>query len=150
MLEQAVAKHPFVKGLAAPHLEVLIQCAMLTRFDAEQVIFHEGEIANRFYLIQSGKVSLETSIGETGVISIETAAPGDVIGWSWLFPPYYWHFSARALEPTEAIFFYGTRLRESCENDRELGFQVMRRITTVVMHRLQATINESLRLAQSG
>jgi CRP-like cAMP-binding protein len=150
LLEQAVAKHPFVKGLTAAHLEVLTQCAMLTHFDAEQVIFHEGEIANRFYLIQSGTVSLETSVGETGVISIETAGPGDVIGWSWLFPPYYWHFSARALEPTEAIFFYGTRLRESCENDRELGFQVMRRITTVVMHRLQATINESLRLAQTG
>ena len=146
-LELAVASHPFVKGLTAAQLQVLTQCAMLTHFDTDQIVFHEGEIANRFYLIQQGKVSLETSVGENGLMTIELVGPGNVVGWSWLFPPYYWHFSARALEPTEAIFFYGTRLRECCENDRELGFHLMRRVTSVVMHRLQVTINESLRLA---
>ena len=64
---------------------------------------------------------------------------GEVCGWSWLFPPYHWHFDARAVEPTEAIFFYGTRLREQCENDHDLGYELMKRMASVIIRRLQTT-----------
>jgi CRP/FNR family transcriptional regulator, cyclic AMP receptor protein len=146
-LEKTVANHPFVRGMAPAHLHLLAQCAMFTRFEVGQIVFREGEIANRFYLIQQGKVSLETHSPEHGVITVQTLGAGDVLGWSWLFAPYYWHFSACAIEPTQAIFFYGTRLREHCEEDREFGFQLMRRVAAVLMGRLQVTVKESLRLA---
>jgi CRP-like cAMP-binding protein len=147
VLENAVLTHPFVKGMSAAHLQVLTQCAMLTQFEPGQTLFHEGDIANRFYLIQQGKVILETHTRHGAVVTIETVGAGEVVGWSWLFPPYYWHFSACALEATQAIFFYGTRLRECCEEDTELGYQLMRRVATVLMHRLQATVQHSLQLA---
>lgn len=148
VLERAVARHPFVQGMAPQHLQLLIECAMFARFDPGQIVFHRGEIANRFYLIQRGKVSIETHSGEHGVVAVQIVGPGDVLGWSWLFAPYYWHFDACAVEPTDAIFFYGTRLREHCEQDRDFGYGLMRRVTAVVMQRLQATVEQSLKMAE--
>lgn len=121
---------------------------MFARFEPGQIVFHRGEIANRFYLIERGKVSIETRSGERGVVAVQTVGPGDVLGWSWLFAPYYWHFDACAVEPTDAIFFYGTRLREHCEQDRDFGYELMRRVTAVVMQRLQATVEQSLNVVE--
>jgi CRP-like cAMP-binding protein len=146
-LENAVANHPFLRGMSPAHVRLLAACAMFTRFEAGQIVFHQGEIANRFYLIQTGRISIETSADERGIVTVQRLGAGDVLGWSWLFPPYYWHFSACALESTQAIFFYGTRLREKCEEDREFGFQLLRRVAGVLMQRLQVTVKETLRLA---
>ena len=63
--------------------------------------------------------------------------PGDVIGWSWLYPPYYWHFGARAIQRTTATFYYGTRLREECEENPAFGYELMKRISQVLLDRLQ-------------
>ena len=99
-LEVQIAEHPFLKGISPVHLKVLAALAMHSRFEAGESIFREGDPANRFYLIQQGKVALESGVGDRGTILIQTIGAGDVLGWSWLFPPYYWHFDARALEPT--------------------------------------------------
>jgi CRP-like cAMP-binding protein len=147
-LEQAVASHPFVRGMCSAHLSILSSCAMFTEFKAGQVVFREGEIANRFYLIQRGRVSLETHGNGSGSVTVHTIGAGDVLGWSWLFAPYYWHFSACALERTEAIFFYGTRLREHCEQDRQFGYQLMRRVSAVLIERLQTTLKQVHRVAE--
>ena len=109
-LEKEVAAHPFLIGMGERHIRLLADCAMRSHFHAGGVIFREGEAANRFYLIMRGKVGLESStLGEP--IRIEEIHDGDLLGWSWLFPPYAWHFTSRALEETDAIFFYGTILR---------------------------------------
>src|ERR1051325_2477250 len=106
-LENVLAAHPFLKGMRAEVLKTLADSAMETEFVPDQLIFSEGEIANRFYLIHEGKVALEAPGPETGAVPIQILGSGDVLGWSWLFPPYYWHFDARALEPTKATFLYG-------------------------------------------
>ncbi len=149
-LEKAVAEHPFVRGMSASHLGILNQCAMFTEFETGQIVFREGEIANRFYLVRRGKISVESQTGSGEVIPVQTVGPGEVLGWSWLFAPYYWHFNGCALEPTEAIFFYGTRLREKCEQDTDFGYELMRRVVAILMQRLQSTVKESLRLAGGG
>jgi CRP/FNR family cyclic AMP-dependent transcriptional regulator len=100
------------------------------------VIFRKGDTANRFYLIESGKVALESSAGDQ-VIRIEEVGGGDLLGWSWIFPPFVWHFDARAIEPTTAIFLYGI-LREHCEADPALGYALFKRMSEVMMRRLQA------------
>jgi len=136
-LPTAVPEHPFLRGLSWHHLEVLAGCAMKSHFEAGDLIFREGDPANRFYLLKKGKVVLESE-GEGEPTVIHTLGPGDVLGWSWLFPPYYWHFDARAEQPTDAIFFYGTRLRELCEEDHDLGYELMKRTANVVIKRLMA------------
>jgi CRP/FNR family cyclic AMP-dependent transcriptional regulator len=134
-----VAQQPFFKGLNAQQLELLAASALEMQFEPGQAIFQEGSPANRFYLILEGQVVLETKLEEHGIFQIQTLGPGDDLGWSWLFPPYLLNVSARALAPTRAIFFYGTRLREQCEQDHDLGYQLMQRVAEVVIQRLQAT-----------
>ena len=137
-LEAAVAAHPFVLGLNEHHIRLLADCAMQTRFETNQVIFKERETANRFYLIEHGHVALESSGHANQPVIIDEVGDGDLLGWSWLFPPYVWHFSARAMQPTTAIFFYGTVLREYCERDQALGFELFKRMSEVMTRRLQA------------
>ena len=95
---------------------------MRLHFEPGQTILEEGSPANRFYLILEGKVVIESEVAERGVIPIQTLGPGEDLGWSWLFPPFYTQFSARALLPTSAIFFYGTRPCDSANKNHELGY----------------------------
>jgi CRP/FNR family transcriptional regulator, cyclic AMP receptor protein len=139
--------HPFLQGLSAEHLATLAECAMPTNFKAEQVIFREGEMANRFYLILEGRVDLDTDAPDHPPVPVDSVTTGDVLGWSWLFPPYTWNFTARAVGPVRAIFFYGTWLRECCATDPALGYEIMRRTAGVVIRRLQATRQQLVCLA---
>jgi len=136
-LEAAIAEHPFLTGLTATHLKLLASHALQSHFESGAMIFKTGDPANRFYVIQNGRISLEAPSADGGVL-IQIIGDGDVLGWSWLYEPYTWHFNARALQPTSAIFFYGTRLRDVCESNHDLGYELMRRITHVVIQRLQA------------
>ena len=132
-----LAEHPFLQGMDPRHLSILAECAMQAYFNPGEIIFREGDPANRFYLLRSGKVCLEAS-DESGSKAVQTIGGGDVLGWSWLFPPYFWRFDARVLEPTRATFIYGTRLRELCEEDHDLGYEIMKRTAAVVIERLMA------------
>src|SRR5207245_6311939 len=106
-LQALMEIHPFLQGLGTDHMATLADCAMQTEFAPGQLIFREGELANRFYVILQGKVALEARAEEGNPVLIQTIGPGEVLGWSWLFPPYTWHFDARALQPTKAVFFHG-------------------------------------------
>ena len=144
-----VALHPFLAGMSPTHLALLTDCAIPVHFKEGQIILREGEFANRFYLIETGKVVLESGEGFGEPVIIETVGPGDLLGWSWMFPPYVWHFTARAVEPTEAIFFYGTILREYCETDHSLGYELFKRMSPIMLRRLQAA-REKMLLLHAG
>lgn len=137
-LTDIIASHPFFRGMDKQQLRVLDELAMQKAFKTGELIFCEGDPANRFYLILDGKVVLETNADDRRV-EIQTIEKGDVLGWSWLLPPYYWHFDARAVEPTKAIFFYATPLRDKAEDNHELGYQLYKRFAEVILNRLQAT-----------
>jgi len=135
-----IEEQPFFKGLNEQQLEMLTESALPMEFEPGQVLLQEGGAANRFFLILTGKVVFEMEADANGAtIPIQTLGPGDDVGWSWLFPPFSLHFSARAVDPTRTIFFYGTRLREQCEQDHEFGYQLMKRIAEVATKCLQAT-----------
>jgi len=139
-----VALHPFLAGMNRPQLALLTDCAMATHFKKGETILREGEFANRFYLVESGKAVLESLDVSRERLIIETIASGDLLGWSWMFPPYTWQFTARAVEPTVAIFFYGTILREYCEKDHSLGYELLKRMSAVMVKRLQAARKKML------
>jgi CRP/FNR family cyclic AMP-dependent transcriptional regulator len=92
-------------------------------------------------LVLTGQVALEAAVEPNGANRelIQTINAGDVIGWSWLFPPYEWNFAARAVEPTSAIIFFAANLRKQCDTDPKLGYELMTRVAKVVITRLQAT-----------
>ncbi|MEP9411950.1 MAG: cyclic nucleotide-binding domain-containing protein [Candidatus Brocadia sp.] len=138
-LEPYLAEHPFLKGLEPKHLKIIVGCASNVRFNAGQFILREGEEANNFYIIRHGKVSLEIFTPDRGPITIQTIGEGEVLGWSWLIPPYHWHYDARALELTRAIALDGKCLRTKCEQDRDLGFELLKRFAHIITQRLEAT-----------
>jgi CRP/FNR family transcriptional regulator, cyclic AMP receptor protein len=138
-LEPILAEHPFFKGLKPEYLQLVTGCASNVRFDTGTYIFREGEDASQFYLIRQGKVALEIFAAQHGPITIETIEAGEVVGWSWLFPPYRWHFSGRVFEPTRAIALDGKCLRAKSEEDHDLGYELMKRVAQIMMERLQAT-----------
>jgi CRP-like cAMP-binding protein len=138
-LERILAEHPFFKGLEEPYLQLLVGCASNVRFNAGEVIFREGEEANRFYLIRQGKVAVETFTPGRGPIIIQTLGEGELLGWSWLIAPYRWRFDGRAVELTRAIALDGECLRGKCEEDHNLGYELMKRVAHVIEQRLEAT-----------
>jgi CRP/FNR family cyclic AMP-dependent transcriptional regulator len=135
-----LAAHPFVVGMEESQLQRIAQCAVdVVQFAADRVIFHAGGVARVMYLLRRGDVALEVVAPGTGTRIVTTLSGGDVLGWSWLFPPYRWAFDARALTPTEAIVIDGEKLRECAGVDHELGYQVVWRVAREMADRLQAT-----------
>jgi CRP/FNR family transcriptional regulator, cyclic AMP receptor protein len=141
-MKSIIGEHPFLRGMSSEHLEILAEAAMPLDFDAGEVIFRKGDPANRFYLIVHGKVQLEVDANHPDASSIQTVGDGGVLGWSWLAPPYLWHFEAKTVEPTESIFFYATPLREECETNHGLRFELLKRTSELMMGLLQATRQE--------
>jgi CRP/FNR family transcriptional regulator, cyclic AMP receptor protein len=129
-------QHPFLAGMDERHQTTLLYGAKQRQFEPGEILFREGEPANTLYLIESGIVALEA--GSSGNV-IQTVSGGEVLGWSWLFPPFAWHFQARAIEPVRAICCDGGHILVQAEEDPVFGYVIMRRISQLVIQRLQAT-----------
>jgi CRP/FNR family cyclic AMP-dependent transcriptional regulator len=138
-LEPILTENPFFEGLDKGHIQLLAGCASEVQFNSGDFIFREGQDANVFYIILSGRVALEAVFrSEQESATIQNIGEGDVLGWSWLFPPYRWHFDARAVAPTQAIALDGKHLRAKCDEDHDFGYELLKRFAHVIEQRLQA------------
>jgi CRP-like cAMP-binding protein len=137
-LLEALSSHAFLQGLSEPYRLRLAAGVKLFQFGAGTFLAREGEPAKAFYLIQDGQVSIGTRLGERGTVPTQTVGPGDVVGWSWLLPPYLWQFDARAIDAVQGLVFDAAWLRDQCERDHELGYHLVRQILAVVSSRLAA------------
>ena len=135
----ALAAHPFLHGLSPDHLAVLAETAKDVTFPARYRLFEDGGGASRFWLLQSGHVALDLHVPGQGRMKIDTIGMGELLGWSWMFPPYKWAFGAVTASPVEAFEFDGRAVRARCESDPALGYELTWRLAHVVAKRLQAT-----------
>jgi len=138
-LDQLLAEHPFFEGMRPEHLELLAGCASAARIDGGDFLFREGEHARAFYIVRHGSIAITSITPHEGLVTIQTLGQGEVLGWSWLLPPYRWHFGARALEPTVVVGLDATCVRGKCEQDLEFGYEIMTRFAQVMASRLEAT-----------
>jgi len=136
-LEPILKQHAFFKELAPKYIDFIVGCTTHVVFKAGEVILKEGESADKFYLIRSGHVAIY--ISQPSEITIQTIKEGDILGWSWLIPPYRYRFSAKAVENTRALALDGKCLREKCEKNSDLGYQLLKRLVNVFTERLEAT-----------
>ena len=130
---------PVFHGLGQAELELIAGCGKNVHFYQGSVLFREGNAADTFYVVRHGSVALETYVPARGPAIIETLESGEVAGWSWLFPPYRWHFDARALTRVRATAIDGACLRGKCDDDPALGYDLMSRFAQVIIERLQWT-----------
>jgi len=149
-LERILQQHPFLKPFAPEHVKLIVGCASNVVFKPEEFLFREGDAADTFYIIREGRVVIETYAPQKGAIAIQTREAGEVAGWSWLVPPYRWHFDARATELTRAIALDGKCLRDKCETDHSLGYAMMKAFTMVIAERLEATRLQLMDVYGSG
>jgi CRP/FNR family transcriptional regulator, cyclic AMP receptor protein len=138
-LDELVAESPVFQGLEQDQLELIAGCGQIAAVHRGDRLFREGNPADTFYLVRRGRIALTTHVPGRGDVTIETLEAGEVIGWSWLFEPYRWYFDARAVEDAGLIAFDGTCLRDKCEADHALGYELMRRFAQVMIDRLQRT-----------
>ncbi len=149
-IKETIMRHPFFQGMRAEHVDLLAQDAVEKTFETGDILFLQEEPAADFYLLESGRVAIEAHEPADGTTQVQVVETGDVVGWSWLFPPFVWHFQARALQPTRVVVLNGGRLLVEAERDPEFGFELMKRIAQVVIRRLQATRTQLLRTELEG
>lgn len=138
-LERILGEHKLFAGLGRPFLELAAGCAKNVRFDPDDYLFHADDPADWIYLVRHGRAALEVTMPNRGAIRFETVGEGEVVGLTWLLPPYRWGYDARATELTRAIALDARCLRDKCEADHDLGYAVLKRFLPVLVQRLQAT-----------
>lgn len=135
-IAQYLAGQSFFTDLPEEYLDILAERAETKDLDEDEVLFRYGAPAGRFFLIESGRMTLEVAALEGPPLELQNLGPGAVLGWSWLIPPYKWSFQARAEEPTRVLEFDGVPLLERCESDPAFGYAMLKRFATLMLERL--------------
>ncbi len=137
-LDSLLRQHPFFQGMDVDVQRVIAGCAANERYDADAIIHHEGDKADRFYIVRGGVVSIEMHVPGHKPVIMDTVQEGEVFGWSWITPPYRNAYDARAAQLTRLISLDAKCLRKKMKNDRALGYELLKRFVPVMAHRLAA------------
>jgi CRP/FNR family transcriptional regulator, cyclic AMP receptor protein len=138
-IEQLLAEAKAFNGMSEEHLALIAGCAKNNTFKDGQYLMREGDPADSFYVVRLGRVALEIFVPQRGAVTLETVEGGDLVGWSWLTPPYRVHIDARAVGSVHVVAFDAACLRGKADEDPVLGYELMRRFIPVIVERLQAT-----------
>ena len=137
-LSEILEAHPFFKDLPKGDRQLLAGCGQNVVVSRSTFLAHEGDAADRFFVIRSGLVAVEIH-GPSGPQVLQTLGAGEVLGWSWLFPPYKWTFDVRVVETLHAVALDGKCLRGKCEADPAMGYRLMKRFAEMMTARLRLT-----------
>lgn len=138
-IHSELSRQDFFAGMKPDDLDFLAGNAAESSMDTNHIVFHHGEPARTFYLLRSGRVCVEVPAIEGPSLRVQELGAGEILGWSWLIPPYRWSFQARADEPTDLIEFDGRAILSRCENDAEFGYQMFKRFSALMSERLDAS-----------
>ena len=143
MAKESVAKYlskqEFFSGLEPEYIEFMDACASERHLDQGAVLFHHGERAERFYLVRSGRITIEIPAIQGPSLEVQNLGPHQILGWSWLISPYKWSFQARAQQPTDLIEFDGKAVLDRCEKEPRFGYAVLKRFSSLMSERLEAS-----------
>jgi CRP-like cAMP-binding protein len=137
-IDALLAEHPFFNDMKPEYRGLIAGCAKNIRFEAGRLIAQTGDAADEFFAIRHGRVAIELHSPSRGPLILQTVDEGEILGWSWLFPPYRWTFDARAIDEVRAIAFDGECLRGKCDRDPVMGYDFMKRFAQTFMQRLQS------------
>lgn len=138
-LEDILGAQPLLAGLNSDHRRLVVGCVRNHRFETGAYLLREGAAADEFFLIRQGKVALEIGPPGAAPVVIATLGEGDIVGASWLIPPYRWQLDARAMQTTLAIGIDAACMRRKCDEDHDLGYEMMKRFVPIFIKRLHGT-----------
>jgi len=145
-----LSQHPVFRDLSPEHIALIGSLASSQQLSPQRRVFEHDRDADHFYIVHSGQVTIEVPALGGEPLTIQTLGPGSVLGWSWLLPPYRWLFDARATVETTVIAVDGKGLREACERDPALGYQVLKRFAALMAERLNAARMTAMRHYSGG
>ncbi len=143
-IRDLLREHPFFVGMKPRYLDLIAGCGEIAHFDAGTFLMKEGEDAKRFFLIRKGAVAVETFCPVKGALTVARAGEGDVVGFSWLFPPYRVMFDAHALTAVDTVALHGECFRGKADEDHELGYELLTRFSRLLLDQLSATRRQLL------
>jgi CRP-like cAMP-binding protein len=138
-IEAILREHPFFATFTPAQTALVAGCGRNRKFDAAQYLFHEGDPADEFFLVRHGRVALEIAAPGQAPVVFATLGEGELVGASWLAPPYRWDLDARAVDLTRVVGIDAACLRGKFESDHDLGYEMMKRFLPVLVKRLHAT-----------
>ncbi|MFE5332811.1 Crp/Fnr family transcriptional regulator [Embleya sp. NPDC056575] len=121
------------------HLDRLLAFGRPVTFEPGTRLFEENRPARDFWLVEGGSVCLDMHVPGGPAATVETLGPGELVGWSWLFPPYRWHLGGRAVGTVRAVEFDAGAVRAECERDPDFGRAITLACAQVIAGRLQAS-----------
>lgn len=131
-------EHPFFWDMENTYVDLIAGCGRNLVYKADDWLAREGDTADKFYVIREGRVAVETEIPGRGRVVLATIGAGEIVGWSWIFPPYQWTFDVRVRQTAHVVALDGKCLREKCETDKAMGYQLMKRFSRIMAERLKA------------
>ena len=138
-IEQIIAEHPFFKGLGPQQISIIAEDSRRLNFSPGEFLMREDEPGSCFFIVLNGQVAIEVFSPERGPIIVSTVGENEIIGYCWLIPPYQCRYDVRAVEHTRTICIDGVRLRQICDENHEVGFELLRRTTELMSELLEAT-----------
>lgn len=136
-LELYLSTHAFFAGLSPEFIGFLARCAREQPLQPGEVLFRQGERAHYFYLIQHGSIAIEIPAITGPTLQVQSLGAGQILGWSWLIPPYRWNFQSRAETSTTLLAFDGDAVRDRCEAEADFGYPLLKRFAALMAERLE-------------
>ena len=133
-----LSAHEFFSGFSDDALKFLCECSSTLMIKKGQILFRQGENANKFYVVLNGHISIQIPAIMGPTLEIQTLSKGQVLGWSWLIPPYKWNFQTRAEEDSELLEFDGTDILARCEQEPKFGYELLKRFAALMSERLNS------------
>jgi CRP-like cAMP-binding protein len=138
-IRDLLAVHPLFAGLEDEYLDLVAGCGRNVRIRAGEWLFREGDPADTFFVVREGRATIEIHLARGGSFLLDSIGAGEVLDWSWLFPPFRWQFDSRASDDVRAVAIDGACLRTKCGDDHDLGYALMQRFAQLLVERLQST-----------
>ncbi len=135
-IQKTLSENPFFSELDDDAVAFLVAHAKELKISQDEVIFKRGEHADKFYLVRSGRITVEIPAVYGPSLEIQNLGAGEVLGWSWLIDPYKWDFQARVEEDADLLEFDGAAVLENCEKDRNFGYEILKQFTELMSERL--------------
>lgn len=141
-IENRIAAHAFVRPLSEAARKVIIQGAREEVLEPNQVVIRAGQPAHSLYLIETGKVAIEAPQAGGTARTVQVIDGGSAFGWSWLYAPFTWRLQVRAMERARVIRLDGGHILAACEGNHEVGYEILKRVSQVLIERLHAAVEQ--------
>ena len=137
-IDDFLSSHAFFSGMDSNYVDFLANSIDERQIGKGEVLFHQGDRADKFYLLREGKVSVQVPALVGPVLEIQILGKDQILGWSWLISPYRWHFLARAVEDSTILEFDGSAILAHCDEDPKFGYELLKRFAALMSERLEA------------